>query len=109
MGEAALSQTEVYSARPVVRVDEQERLKISELINSFVMKEQEGGMSSLEMRLSNIASDPQGSADFAFENEEDIPPLLTTKLGIRFEQEDLKSFIQDLYLLIQKKVKSIRK
>ncbi len=44
-----------------------------------------------------------------FENEEEIPPLLTTKLGIRFEQEDLKSFIEDLYLLIQKKVKSIRK
>jgi phage protein D len=33
------------------------------------MTEQEGGMSALELRLSNIASDPSGGADFAFEDD----------------------------------------
>ncbi|MFX1391202.1 MAG: TIR domain-containing protein [Promethearchaeota archaeon] len=44
-----------------------------------------------------------------FEKEVDIPPLLTTKLGICFEPNDLKGFIQKLHSLIQKKIKSIDK
>ncbi len=44
-----------------------------------------------------------------FEKEEDIPPLLTTKLGISFKPNDLKGFIQELHSLIQKKAKSVKK
>ncbi|MFX1258374.1 MAG: TIR domain-containing protein [Promethearchaeota archaeon] len=43
-----------------------------------------------------------------FENEEEIPPLLTTKLGVRFKPNDLKNFIQELYSLIQKKTKNLK-
>jgi hypothetical protein len=42
-----------------------------------------------------------------FEKEENIPPLLTTKLGIGFKPNDLKGFIQELHSLIQKKVKTL--
>ena len=69
--ERELSAQEVYSARPTVRVDTQEYPKVTELLISVVMTEQEGGMSSLELRVSNVASDPQGGADLAFE-EDDI-------------------------------------
>ncbi|MFX1365113.1 MAG: TIR domain-containing protein [Promethearchaeota archaeon] len=44
-----------------------------------------------------------------FENENDIPPLLTTKLGICIESDDLKDFITNLYSLIQKKMKKAEK
>ncbi|MFX1376152.1 MAG: TIR domain-containing protein [Promethearchaeota archaeon] len=42
-----------------------------------------------------------------FENEDDIPPLLTTKLGLLIKSDNLKSFIQDLHSLIQKKLKKV--
>ena len=44
-----------------------------------------------------------------FINEEFIPPLLTTKLGVQYKTNNLKEFIQDLYSLIKKKTKPGRK
>ncbi|MBY9005357.1 MAG: TIR domain-containing protein [Candidatus Lokiarchaeota archaeon] len=44
-----------------------------------------------------------------FIKEEFIPPLLTTKLGVQYKTNNLKEFIQDLYSLIKKKTKPIRK
>ncbi|MFX0070537.1 MAG: toll/interleukin-1 receptor domain-containing protein, partial [Candidatus Hermodarchaeota archaeon] len=38
-----------------------------------------------------------------FENEKDIPPLLTTKLGIRFIPNNLRNFVQELFNLLHKK------
>jgi phage protein D len=75
--ERELSAQEIYSARPTVRVDTQEYPKVTELLVSVEMTEQEGGMSSLELRVSNVASDPQGGADLAFE-EDDILRLGAT-------------------------------
>jgi hypothetical protein len=72
MSETTLSLTPFYRARPTVRIDEQEFPKVSELVIGMDMKEQEGGLTALELRLSNVASDPQGEADFAFENEDEI-------------------------------------
>ena len=72
MAEAAVSQLAVYRSRPTVRIDSQEFEKVRELIIAMGMKEEEGGMSALELRLSNVASDPQGDADFAFENEDEF-------------------------------------
>ncbi len=57
----------VYSARPTIRVDEREHPKVRELVLEMNMTESEGGMSALEMRFANWASDPEGGADFAFE------------------------------------------
>jgi phage protein D len=51
-----------------VRIDTQEHPKLSELVLAMEMTEREGGMSSLELRVSNIASDPDGGADLAFED-----------------------------------------
>jgi len=72
MGEAAVSQLAVYSPRPTIRINEQEFVRARELVIAMDMKEQEGGLSALELRLSNVASDPQGGAGYAFENEEEI-------------------------------------
>ena len=68
MPEEPLSATAVYSARPTVRVDSQPSQMVSDLLLAMQMTESEGGMSALELRLGNVASDPQGSADFAFED-----------------------------------------
>jgi phage protein D len=69
MVEAPISDRAVYTARPTIRIDAQEYPKVSELIKGMEMTESAGGLSALEMRLSNVASDPQGRADLAFEDE----------------------------------------
>ncbi|MFN8333461.1 MAG: contractile injection system protein, VgrG/Pvc8 family [Caldilineaceae bacterium] len=66
-----------YSARPTIRVNGQAYALVSELALGFEMSEQEGGMSSLELRLGNIASNTIQRADFAFEDDEIL------KLGAR--------------------------
>lgn len=70
MTEVALSNLAVYSARPTIRIDTQAYAKVNELLIGMEMTEREGGMSALEMRLSNVASDPQGGADLAFEDDD---------------------------------------
>lgn len=69
MAEAALSERAVYSARPTVEVDETLHRRLNELLIGMEMREREGGLSALELRLSNVASDPDGGADLAFEDE----------------------------------------
>src|SRR2546422_4008801 len=69
MPEGALSEMAVYTARPTVRVDGQAREKVSELVIGMEMTENEGGLSALELRMSNVASDPAGGADLAFEDD----------------------------------------
>jgi phage protein D len=59
----------IYSARPTVRIAGEANDKTTELLLGMEMTEQEGGMSSLELRFSNIASDPGGGSDLAFEDE----------------------------------------
>lgn len=68
MPEAPISELAVYSARPTVRIDSREDVKLSNLVLALEMNECEGGMSTLELRVSNIASDPGGGADLAFED-----------------------------------------
>lgn len=41
-----------------------------------------------------------------FENESDIPALLSTKLGIKYDKNNLEKTINDLYYLILKKLKN---
>lgn len=59
----------VYSARPTVRIDTVEYPKVSELLVGMEMTEQEGGMSSLELRFDNVASDDRGRSGQAFDDE----------------------------------------
>ena len=72
MAETAVSQLSVYSSRPTIRIDEQDFERAGSLLIGMSMQEQEGGMSSLQLRFSNIASDPQGGSDFAFEDESEL-------------------------------------
>jgi phage protein D len=73
MAETAISQDLRYRARPTVRVDEQERDRVSDRINSFRVVEHEGGLSSLELHLTNFANEEgRQEATFSFEDERDL-------------------------------------
>jgi phage protein D len=67
MAESALSRSAVYSARPTVRVAGEADDRVTELLMAMRMEEQEGGMSSLEMRFSNLAPTTDGGAELAFD------------------------------------------
>ncbi len=66
--ETPLSNTTVFSARPQVRVEGEQPDEVRELLLSVVVRLQEGGLASAEVRFSNIASQEDGSATFAFED-----------------------------------------
>jgi len=68
MPETPLTQNAVYSAIPTVQIDGQANDKVTAQLLSIEMREQEGGMSSLEMRLSNFGSFSTGLADLVFED-----------------------------------------
>ncbi len=72
MPETALSTAPVYAARPTVRIDGREDERVRGLVLEMEMAEREGGLSALELRLSNVASDSRGGAGLSFENEERI-------------------------------------
>jgi phage protein D len=69
MAEAPIAERTLYIARPTVRVNEQAFALVSELLLGMRMTESEGGMSALELRLSNWASGTDGGADYAFEDD----------------------------------------
>ncbi len=63
---------QLYSARPTVRLNGQEDARTASLITNLVVNEQEGGLSSLELRLTNSASLDTGSAEYAFDAGSDL-------------------------------------
>jgi uncharacterized protein len=69
VGERALAELAVYSARPTLRVEGSEHDIVTDLLTAMVMNESEGGLSSLELRFSNFASLQSGAAGYAFEDE----------------------------------------
>lgn len=69
MTETALTQNAVYIARPTIRVDGQDNERVSELLLAMDMREHDGGLSSLELRLANVVSLPFGDAGLAFEDD----------------------------------------
>lgn len=66
MSEATLSQSAIYSARPTVRIAGEADPRITELVMAMRVDEHEGGLSSLEMRFSNLAPTTGGGAELAF-------------------------------------------
>lgn len=68
--ETAPSDLLTYAASPTIRVDGQEYARSSQLVLAMEMIEQDGGMSSLQLRYSNLASHDRGRASLAFEDEE---------------------------------------
>jgi phage protein D len=69
MAEKPLSPDAVHAAAPTVRIDGQEYPMVTELMLAMEMTEQEGGMSALEMRVSNVASLDDNTSDLAFEDD----------------------------------------
>lgn len=72
MSVTALNRRAVYNPRPLVEIDGRRSERVSELLLALDMREQEGGLSSMELRFSNIASESGGSAGYAFEDEQEI-------------------------------------
>ena len=68
MPEQPLTQNAVYTAIPTVQIDGQTNDKVTAQLLSVEMREQEGGMSSLEMRLSNFGSFSTGLGNMVFED-----------------------------------------
>jgi uncharacterized protein len=69
MPEAPLSELALYAARPTLRVNGAEDERVSGLLTAMDMVERESGLSTLELRFSNIAAGRTGGSDFAFEDE----------------------------------------
>lgn len=72
MAETAISTDLRYRARPTVRVDEQARPLVSIRINTFRIVETVGGLTSLELRLSNEAGAESDDVPHDFEDEQDL-------------------------------------
>ena len=68
MPEQPLAERAFYAARPTLRVDAREHATVRELLVSMEMTEREGGLSALELRVTNVASDAAGGAALAFED-----------------------------------------
>lgn len=69
MPESPTTVQALYRARPTVRVQNQENPRVRELVAAMAMREQEGGLSALELRLTNVASLVGGEAELAFEDD----------------------------------------
>lgn len=68
MPEQPLTQNAVYTAIPTVQIDGQGNDKVTAQLLGLEMREHEGGVSALEMRLSNFGSFSSGLADLVFED-----------------------------------------
>lgn len=66
MTETALSRQALYSARPTLRLAGQADVRLSNLLVAMRMDESEGGMSRLELRLSNLVGTTSGGTEAAF-------------------------------------------
>jgi len=62
--------TAAFVARPTVRVDGQEYATVRELLTGMDMLESEGGLSRLQLRLTNFKSRQRGRATYAFEDNQ---------------------------------------
>lgn len=69
MAESPLSPLALYIARPTIRINGAEQVRVTGLLRSMEMTEQEDGMSTLELGLDNVAADGAGGSGFAFEDE----------------------------------------
>ncbi len=68
MPEQPLSPNALYCAVPTVQVDGQANDKVTAQLLSMEMREDEGGMSALELRFSNFGSFAGGLGDLVFED-----------------------------------------
>ena len=63
---------ETYRATPTIRLNGPEHERLTALVTGMVMSEQAGGLSSLELRVTNAASLTSGAAEYAFDAGGDL-------------------------------------
>jgi uncharacterized protein len=86
MPEEPLSRLALYSARPTVRVNGSANERVSGLLTAMEMVERESGLSTLDLRFTNIAADGNGGVGFAFEDE--TPLKLGDRIAVYSGDED---------------------
>lgn len=69
MPETQTTNRAVYTATPTIRVNQQANQQVTDLLLGMEMVEHEGGMSALELRFNNYATQPSGNSQFAFEDD----------------------------------------
>ena len=80
--EKDIGQKPVYSAQPTLRVDGAEVANVKDLLMGMEMHEQEGGLSRIELRFTNVLSQPNSGATLAFDNKSfDFGKQLTVYTG----------------------------
>lgn len=67
MPETSVSRSAIFSARPTLRVAGQEDERLSALLTSMRMEESDGGMSQLELRITDWVATEGGRAELAFD------------------------------------------
>ncbi len=68
MPETPVSQDAVYSSIPTIQVDVQANDSVTSQLVSMEMREQEAGMSALELRFNNFGTESNGTGNFTFED-----------------------------------------
>lgn len=66
--ERALSEETVYDPRPVLKVDGERDERLDGLLLSLAVRIEEGGLATAELRVSEVASDGDAGADWAFQD-----------------------------------------
>lgn len=67
MAETSVSASAIFSTRPALRIGGQADPRVDALLSALRMDEQEGGLSALELRLSNWVATPAGSGELGFD------------------------------------------
>jgi phage protein D len=80
MPETSVSQTAIFSARPTLRIAGQADERVSALLTAMKMEEIEGGMSTLELHITNWVATGNGSAEMAFNASSSLK--LGAELGV---------------------------
>jgi phage protein D len=80
MPETSVSQSAIFSARPTLRIAGQPDERISALLTAMKMEESEGGLSTLELHVTNWVATGQGRAELAFSGSSALK--LGAELGV---------------------------
>lgn len=80
MPETSVSRSAIFSARPTLRIAGQEDERLSTLLTSMKMEESEGGLSTLELHVTNWVATGNGRAELAFDSNSALK--LGAELGV---------------------------
>jgi phage protein D len=99
--ESPASPNAIYAARPIIEVDGQRNDTVLQQLVELVVRESEGGLSSLEARFLNIRNTERGGTDLAFEYSDLDLLSLGRRVAVRAgdEQNPVEIFRGDISAL----------